>query len=89
MGRPKFDFHTGTGKLTARERKLLKKYGGDIDAMREAEQRRIGSRTREGRRAPSPEPLPIDEEEEVRLLVWAEDWLLSWVSLTLLLGLLS
>ncbi|CAH0374438.1 unnamed protein product [Pelagomonas calceolata] len=54
-----------TGKLTARERKLLKKYGGDIDAMREAEQRRIGSRTREGRRAPSPEPLPVDEEEEV------------------------
>ena len=65
MGRPKFDFHTGTGKLTARERKLLKKFGGDIDAMREAEQRRIGSRTREGRRAPSPEPLPVEEEEEV------------------------
>jgi len=52
-----------TGKLTARERKLLKKYGGDIDAMREAEQKRIGSRTREGRRAPSPEPLPIEEDE--------------------------
>jgi hypothetical protein len=65
VGRPKFDFHTGTGKLTARERKLLKKFGGDIDAMREAEQRRIGSRTREGRRAPSPEPLPVEEEEEV------------------------
>ena len=32
---------------------------------REAEQRRIGSRTREGRRAPSPEPLPVEEEEEV------------------------
>ena len=62
-GCPKFDFHTGTGKLTARERKLLKKFGGDIDAMREAEQRRIGSRTREGRRAPSPEPLPIEEAE--------------------------
>ena len=52
-----------TGKLTARERKLLKKFGGDIDAMREAEQKRIGSRTREGRRAPSPEPLPVEEEE--------------------------
>jgi hypothetical protein len=61
---PKFDFHTGTGKLTARERKLLKKFGGDIDAMREAEQRRIGSRTREGRRAPSPDPLPVEEQEE-------------------------
>jgi len=52
-----------TGKLTARERKLLKKFGGDIDAMREAEQKRIGSRTREGRRAPSPEPLPVEEAE--------------------------
>lgn len=50
-----------SGKLTARERKLLKKFGGDVEAMRNAEQQRLGARTREGRRAPSPEPIEVEE----------------------------
>jgi len=58
-----------SGKLTARERKLLKKFGGDVEAMRNAEQQRLGAQTREGRRAPSPEPIEVEEAVAAPVLV--------------------